>query len=129
MDRFPDSLDDLADAGLRGQSRLFRLKSRFRYHSRNHGTIVVPSGFITDGASIPSLFWPIFAPYGSALRPAIVHDFLYRRQSLTYYAHLDRAAADRIFLEAMTDCGMWPLERRAIYRAVRLFGWRSYRKT
>ncbi|HIE98682.1 MAG TPA: DUF1353 domain-containing protein, partial [Fuerstia sp.] len=40
--------------------------------------VVVPAGFVSDGASIPRLFWAIIGPpIGSShLLPAIVHDYL-----------------------------------------------------
>ena len=41
-------------------------------------TIVVPSGFVFDGASIPRPLWGILSPTGSLLIPGLVHDFAYR---------------------------------------------------
>ncbi len=40
--------------------------------------IVVPKGFITDGASIPVLLWWLIAPFGPLLEGAILHDFGYQ---------------------------------------------------
>src|SRR5687768_9587331 len=36
-------------------------------------SIVVPPGFVTDYASIPSIFWSVLSPYGRYGSPAIVH--------------------------------------------------------
>ena len=44
--------------------------------------IMVPAGFIFDGASIPRLFWPLLAPTGILLIPAIFHDFAYGHHAL-----------------------------------------------
>lgn len=90
--------------------------SPFKYVRPNGTVITVPAGFLTDLASIPRPFWPILPPgddYGEA---AVIHDWLY------FAGGLERAEADRIFLEAMIDAGVGWLRRRTIYRMVRLFG-------
>jgi len=99
------------------------LTARFRYLS-SYGQITVPPGFQTDGASIPRCFWNIFSPFDATFGPAVIHDFLYSRVSAYDF---DRAEADLIFKEAMFNVGIrWP-KREAIYRAVRAFGWSSYK--
>jgi len=124
--QFPDELD-LRDAGMRGESRLLRLTHYFRYCNQVYGTVTVPSGFCTDGASIPRCFWGIMGPQGSYFYAAIIHDFLYSKAS-SHFFFFDRWEADEIFLEAMTDLGVPWLQRIAIYKAVRLFGWNSYKR-
>jgi len=52
-DKFPDRAE-FALAGIRRGSRTFMLTSPFRHDSRI-GWLTVPSGFLTDGASIPPL--------------------------------------------------------------------------
>jgi hypothetical protein len=89
---------------------------------------VIPSGFYTDGASVPRLFWNIFSPFGSYFSAALVHDFLYSKDSTELFHIWDRKEADLIFLQAMKDIGVSWLTRRTIYRAVRLGGWMSYKK-
>lgn len=61
---------------------------------------VVPAGFVTDGASVPPVWWPFVGhPYApSSLRAAILHDYLCglreasglssRRVHLLFYATL-----------------------------------------
>lgn len=82
--------------------------------------IKVPSGFRTDLASVPRVFWRILPPFGLYGKAAVLHDWLY------YEAILPRETADGIFLEAMIDLGVAKWKRRVMYRAVRLFGWISY---
>jgi hypothetical protein len=120
---FPDQL--ITSAGpLKSGSRIFILESHFRYYS-SIGPIVVPPGFHTDGASIPRIFWPIMGPHGDYFESAVIHDFLYSRQSPF---HLTRKQADDIFKEAMFNSGVkWPT-RETVYRAVRLAGARSWKK-
>jgi len=38
-------------------------------------TIIIPAGFITDGASIPRWLWWFISPFGPLLEGALVHDF------------------------------------------------------
>ncbi len=118
---FPDPLI-FKDAGMVAGSRVFELTESFRYLS-SLGVITVPAGFVTDGASIPKVFWSIMSPFGEYFEAAVIHDFLYSRKSEVY----DRFVADNIFKEAMYNIGVpWPT-REIIYRAVRLFGWRFFK--
>ena len=55
----------------------------------------VPTGFVTDLASIPQFFWCILRPDGSYAAPAIVHDYLYWTQPVS------REVADDVFRAAM----------------------------
>ena len=123
-DKFPD-LAEFTLAGLRDGSRTFRLTAPFRYDSRI-GWLTVPAGFLTDGASIPRIFWSIFSPTGSYFEAALIHDYLYSNVSAW---HIDRAKADEIFLDAMEEIGVGWLTRKTIYRAVRLGGWKGYKKS
>jgi hypothetical protein len=123
---FPDPLD-LRDAGVRGDTRLLRLTHYFRYVNAVYGTITVPTGFVTDGASIPKVFWPILGPQGQWFYAAIIHDFLYSKASNSHFK-VTRWEADEIFLEAMTSLKVPWVKRVAIYQAVRMFGWTAFKK-
>jgi hypothetical protein len=118
---FPYELQ-FRDAGMRGGSRIFRLTNPFSYIS-SRGTITVPTGFETDGASIPRVFWSILDPFGPYFKAAVIHDWLYSPHNRRF----TRAQADDIFKEAMFNNGLDWLRREAIYRAVQLAGWRSYK--
>lgn len=78
--------------------------------------VQVPSGFVTDFASIPRVFWSILRPDGEYTYPAIIHDYLYWSQKTS------RATADEIFNGAMIDFKIDPAERQVIYNAVRAGG-------
>lgn len=121
MNKFPDEVI-LKDAGMRGHSRLFELQNDFRYIS-SYGTITVPKGFITDGASIPEVFWNIFQPFGPWFKAAIPHDWGYSKLNTQY----TRSEVDLIFKEAMYNLGIGWVKRETIYRAVQLFGWTVYK--
>lgn len=122
MKAFPDTIQ-LEDVGMSGESRIFRTLTRFRFYSEKHGLIEVPAGTYTDGASIPRAFWSILSPFGLYFNAALPHDFLYSPAN----TNLNRKASDEILLEGMVVLGVNPIRRFVIYRAVRAFGWRSFR--
>lgn len=99
----------------------------FRYAS-SMGVITVPRGFRTDGASVPRIFWNIFDPFGPYFPAALIHDFLYSLSSDNFFK-VNRATADALFREAMFNIGIGWLMRETIYRAVRIGGCRSFKKS
>lgn len=104
----------------------WKLVESFEYHVgslESDEIISVPVNFVTDFASVPTMFWNILPPWGKYGKAAVVHDFLYSSTSHPY----NRKQADLIFLEGMQVLGV-PLWKRSImYRAVRLFA-KSYKK-
>lgn len=87
--------------------------------------VYVPAAFKTDYASVPQLFQSLIPKFGKQNRAAIVHDWLYQTNGVT------RAQADGVFNEAMQVCHVSTWQRRAMYLAVRLGGWKpwnTYRK-
>ena len=119
---YPDPLDVRYLGTMQG-SRVFELAAPFRYIG-SRGTITVPAGFPTDGASVPRMFWSVFQPFGSYFPAAVVHDYLYSCRSV--WLKIDRKTADLIFLEAMHNLGIGWLTRGTIYQAVRLGGWAAF---
>lgn len=99
--------------------RHWMLIAPLRYTTRNGEFIEVPAGFFTDLASIPRPFWNLFPPVGSYDLAAVLHDYLYRTDSLPL---VDQKRADRLMLEAMEDTRVGWWRRRVIHRALRLFG-------
>ena len=79
--------------------------------------VEVPTGFVTDLASVPQLAWSAgIRPEGPYAYAAIVHDYLYWMQDRP------REEADSIFLTAMEDSKVAQSLRNRIYDAVRLGG-------
>lgn len=102
---------------------LYELREEFRYQPKGleeGEEIVVPAGFIFDGASIYRPLWSILHPMGRYRNAALIHDYLYRTGIVS------RARADEIFLEAMEELEVPWRRRRLMYRAVRLFGRESH---
>lgn len=122
MKAFPDT-PTFRHAGVKNGSMILQMIERFRYLSTVHGEIEVPAGFITDGASVPRIFWGVLSPFGDYFGAALIHDFLYSPNNRRF----DRRTCDAIFLQAMTDAGVPWLRRRVIHRAVRVGGWASFR--
>ena len=83
--------------------------------------IKVPTGFVTDFASIPRLFWFILHPTGRYGKAAVIHDLCYR-------GHLfSRAISDGIFLEAMGVLKVSRWKRSLVYLAVRMGGYWAWK--
>ena len=81
-----------------------------------YAAVTVPTGFVTDLASIPKIFWSLLRPDGEYAYAAIVHDYLYWQQTRP------REEADAIFKMAMEDFEIHTLTVQTIYRAVRAGG-------
>jgi hypothetical protein len=79
-------------------------------------SVTVPVGFVTDLASIPPALQSIIQQNGPYILPAVVHDYLYWRQTCT------RPQADGIFLLAMIEQNVSLVHRTAIYQAVSAAG-------
>lgn len=75
----------------------------------------VPSGFISDGATVPRIFWPVFPPIGRYLKATLVHDY-YLTQGFRRYQ------CDRWFRECLIDLGISPWRVSFMYGAVRFYG-------
>ena len=86
---------------------------------------VVPKGFVSDGCSVPQMFWGLIAPCidGRTIRAAIIHDWLYST------AILSRKQADEIFLQLMIEDDFSTWKAYTCYYAVRIFGSSHYGKS
>jgi len=82
--------------------------------------LCIHAGFVTDGASIPRILWPMAGqPFGpSTLAPALVHDAITRARLFP------RAKCDREFYELLLRNGdMAQKKAPRFYLAVRAGGW------
>ena len=96
-------------------------------------TITVPTGFVTDLASVPRAMWWAIAPFDVA-RAAIIHDLLYKTIRQYRWKMKDtedkdlvanaKKAADKVFLLGMHDAhpkvAKWKIY--SSWKAVDLFG-------
>lgn len=86
--------------------------------------ITVPTGFISDFASVPRFLWDLYPPEGRWDWAAVVHDYLYENGgvipgSTKVYTKLE---ADQIFRDGMQRQGVGPVTRNIMYIMVRKFG-------
>lgn len=84
----------------------------------------VPYGYLTDGASVPQIFWNIIPPWGKYGQAAIVHDLLCEYlivQTLNGPRQITRKECDQIFLEAMLVVGVPSWKAKMIHSAVALY--------
>lgn len=86
-------------------------------------TVEVPAGFQTDFASVPRIPIAYLMVGDSAHEAAVVHDYLYRIDSIPV---VSRVIADKTFLSAMKDMHVPAWQRTVMYWAVRLAGGFSY---
>jgi hypothetical protein len=83
-------------------------------------SVTVPTGFVTDLASIPAVFWSELPPTARYSYPAIIHDYLYWFQPCT------REEADAVLEAAMRDMEVPSVKIELIHGAVRLAGGRAW---
>ena len=118
-------LTDL-DIKLRSDSdKIYILKSELIYLSDTLGKIIIPEGFQTDFASVPRVPF-IYEAWGDrAHREAVLHDYLYRKDSKPYVTFMD---ANRAFLEAMESRDKPIHIRYPMFWGVVIGGYPSYHK-
>ena len=78
--------------------------------------VTVPTGFVTDLASIPPVFYSLLRPDGEYAYAAVVHDYLYWDHRRT------REEADLILKMAMEDFDVGAVTAKLIYSAVSVGG-------
>lgn len=93
---------------------VFVLTGDLVYRIEKTGKIItVPSGFVTDFASVPWYAQSVISVVGKHSVPAVVHDFLYWEQTCT------REEADNILAEAMQEYDSPWYQISAVYWSVR----------
>lgn len=107
----------------------WEVASEFEYfvgQENSSESIVVPSKFKTDLASVPLVFRPIIPQDGQYTKAAVIHDYLYYTKG--YFGTYTKKQSDKIFLEAMEVLGVPLWKRKTMYRAVRLAFWNDWSK-
>lgn len=101
-----------------GWMLLLPLEAKLFYPNGDEEWLIVPSGFTTDGASVPRLPLAYMLFGGRARKAATLHDYCYERRR-------NRAWADAVFLAAMEQEES-AFVRGFMYAGVRLGGWVHY---
>lgn len=120
--------------------RKWELFEEWRYRLKDGNQIMIPKGFIFDGASIPRPFWIILSPVGLLLIPGLLHDYAYRYGRLEKISHRGKISPykpdagrlfwDRLFRdEAIKVNGFWFINHLAWLALIVAgwFAWYSYR--
>ena len=108
----------------RPDGRKWRLFKEFTYHigsEYSNDYVHVPTGFITDFASVPWVLWAWLPSWGKYGKAAVVHDYLYQTSQRS------RKEADDIFYEAMLVGGTKRWKAKLMYYGVRFFAWLAWR--
>ena len=86
--------------------------------------IFVPAGFLTDGASVPRLFWNMIPPWGQYGQAAVLHDWLCENSYCLesgFRKKLSRKEADDIFNEALLALDVPTWKRQVMVTAVKTY--------
>jgi hypothetical protein len=104
-------------------SGLWKLQDDFSYENDSI-KVTIKSDFITDGASIPKMFWSIIGnPLSDhLLKPAIIHDGLYTLMQLP------RSTCDKLLKEMLLFNETSKIKASIIYYTVRYFGGSHWEK-
>lgn len=108
----------------KGDLWIVRLPLKF-YSAQRLRTYTVPSGFVTDLASVPRGLWNIFPKSGKYNRATGLHDGAYNDALIDCLGNpliVPKKDADALFLEAMLADGVSETQAKWMYRAVKLFG-------
>ena len=100
-----------------GEPARWRLSKPLAYDSDAAGLLVVPSGFVSDFASVPRLPLIFDLAGDTCHRAAVLHDWLY-----TAPLKVTRAKADAVLREASEAVGVPFWRRWLMWAAVRVGG-------
>jgi len=122
-------------------TRQWKLTEDWYYIFSDGTKIVIPKGFIFDGATIPRPFWLILSPVGLFLIPSLIHDYAYENDQLLslsnagdripYKPNAGRAFWDRLFLNIANDVIGVAIINYIAWFMLKLFGfiiWNKCRK-
>jgi hypothetical protein len=119
-------------------SRQWKVEENWFFILPNGVLIVIPAGFIFDGASIPRMFWAFLSPIGILFLPSLVHDFAYKYDLLwcvgpgfgfiQYTPGAGQKYWDRLFLDVAEDVNGAAGIDRAAYAALYCFGFVAWNK-
>ena len=123
MTPFSDDLATIYDApasALLGDD-YWRVVKPFTYLIKPNQWVTVPAGYLTDGASVPKVFWNIIPPWGKYGQAAVVHDLVCEYLQVVQDGlplSVSRAYCDSILNEAMQYLEVPTAKRRMIYWSV-----------
>ena len=116
--------DDFITKDIPGEEEIWEVVRGFYFADREGHKHSVPSGTISDGASIPRAFWVLVGhPRDTDIgQAAAVHDVMYRE------GKYPRGHADDVFDQGMKVLGATWIKRKLVHSALSAFGWVSWNK-
>lgn len=105
----------------------WRVTEEFRYFIGSKDSqqwVTVPAGYLTDGASVPRVFWSMLPPWGAYGQAAVVHDLICEYLSIVdngILKRINRKRCDDILDEAMGVLGVPSATRLMINEGVALY--------
>jgi hypothetical protein len=117
--------------------RRWELIDNWFYTLRDGTKIVIPRGFVFDGASTPKFVWGILDPVGVLLIQGLVHDFGYRYNYLwalpegstrpyKYMLGAGKKFYDNLFKEVGQDVNGMMITGWVSWVMLKLFGQRAW---
>jgi hypothetical protein len=97
------------------------LLSPLRWMLQDGNVLIVPAGFITDLASVPSMLRGVLDVNGKSRHAAVAHDWLYRNHKL-----FTRSEADEFLRVALICRGTSAVAARTYWSGVRIGGWKPW---
>ncbi len=124
-------------------TRKWRVVEDFYYHLpwwAVRADVVIPKGFIFDGASIPRPLWGVLSPVGLLLVQGLIHDYaymhdyllvadLYENDEETRYRwnrHIGRKTWDKLFRDIGREVNGMVIINDLAYWALRIGGWMAW---
>lgn len=103
------------------------VKKEFRYYVDGDLSryVEIPRGYLTDGATVPRLFWGLVPPWGKYGQAVVLHDWLCEEMGYWNYGRweaLTRREVDHIFNAAMREINVPHATRNIMFQAVRAYG-------
>jgi hypothetical protein len=116
--------------------RKWEVVEDWEYILPDHTKVIIPEGFIFDGASIPKPFWAILSPVGLLLTPGLIHDYAYQHDQLlsldgkgnrtVYKRKAGRGYWDHLFRDVAIDVNGFRIINYIAWLALILFGWLAW---
>jgi len=116
---------------------LFKIVNDWKITLPNEQQVMVPAGFVYDGASIPFFLQPLITSFGPAHRGSILHDYGYRYNYLLdwdgnkIYVGAGQKFFDGLFREVVAVTSHLKGLATIVWLGVRAFGktaWNKRRK-
>ncbi|MBZ7981948.1 DUF1353 domain-containing protein [Campylobacter sp. RM12640] len=105
----------------------FELIENYSYEC-GFGVVDIPTGYKTNGANIPRVFWSIYPPNSPEyLSAVVVHDFLCDKAYKNDKNYDDFILADNIFFIALKELGVDRFKSALFYLSCKSYHFMKYK--